>query len=149
MNRHEFQRLALVYGATIGRWPAQHQGAARRLLEQEPGLSRVLDGASELDAALEMQREPISDLRLSQLKARMRALTLPAPSSWGQVWQSLVAFDLSAIAVGAVSALCIAWAVQSQRPPSNAAASATGQQSLLTAILDLDSMSIAEVADGH
>ena len=148
MNRQEFQRLALIYGATIGRWPEEHQGAARRLLEQEPELTRVLDGTNELDSALNAQREPISDLRLSQLKARTLALTRPAASSWPQAWQRLIARDLSPIAVGVVSALCIAWAVHSQRPPPDAAARATGaQQSLLTAILEFDSMSLAEVAD--
>jgi len=144
MNRQQFQRLALIYGATISRWPAEHQSAAQRLLEQEPDLARVLDGASELDAALAAQRELISDLRLSQLKARTLGLTRPAAARWHRLFPR----DLGPIAAGAVIALCIAWAVQSQRPPPAAASSAAGQQSLLTAILELDSMSL-EVADEH
>jgi len=43
MNRQEFERLALIYGATMARWPEEHQRAARRLLEQQPGLMAVLD----------------------------------------------------------------------------------------------------------
>ena len=153
MNRQEFERLALIYGATMARWPEEHQRAARRLLEQQPGLMAVLDGAGEIDAAVEAQgardQQSISELRLSQLKARTLGLAMPVAARSPQGPWRLLAWNLSPIAVGVVSALCIAWAVQSQRPPANPAVSATDQHSLLAAILEFDSLSLGEAADEH
>src|SRR5260221_8511079 len=84
MNRQEFERLALIYGATMARWPEEHQRAARRLLEQQPGLMAVPHGAGEIDSPAEAQGAPgqqsNSEVRLAQLKARTLGVAIPLGS---------------------------------------------------------------------
>lgn len=150
MNPSELERLALTYGADLGRWPENRKAEAERLLAERPALATVLARARQLDAALAAERAEISDQRLARLTASLRERAAQASQpglgwdwdwGWGWIERGRVP-DLSALAAGALVAIAIAWLVQSARPEAAGALSAgvAPPANAILAILELEGL---------
>ena len=139
MTRSEFERLALTYGAGVDRWPARHQTAARRLLEEEPDLIHTLRGVSRLDAGLESLRTPVSERRFARVKSATLAHAAPVCATEFRGWITSLADHLAPMTLGTVSALCIAWFVHHERPPSVRQAQPSAHIDVISELLDNDS----------
>jgi hypothetical protein len=139
MTRSEFERLALTYGAGVDRWPARHQTAARRLLEEEPDLIHTLRGASCLDAVLESLRTPISERRLARVKSATLAYAAPARATASRGWLTSLADHFAPVTLGTVVALCLAWFVHHERPPPVTRSLPSTHLDVVSELLDDDS----------
>lgn len=130
MNTNEFERLALTFGADLGRWPEEHRAAARELLMREPALADVLAEAADLDVALTSQAPQIAPARLARLRAGILDRTA-AVGFGARLAAWLTPRELLPLAAGLVLALSVTWVVGVARPESSQVAQATSPVMIL------------------
>jgi hypothetical protein len=150
MNREEFERLALIYGADLARWPTEYRAAAERLLEVTPELSQTIQGARHLDSAVAAQRSEIAEDRLARLKAAtlqqtraQRPIVTPAPRWQFAGWvrgarAAAIGREASWIVAGVASAACAVAVLQVTRPVAQT------QPSAIVALLEYEGSGVLE-----
>ncbi len=67
MTEQEFQRLMIIYGADIGRWPTGRQAAAEKWKDAHPEARSALRRTEEMDRLLKDAAPLIDPMRVERL----------------------------------------------------------------------------------